>query len=176
MNILLQIISVFWLFLPAGIANMTIFLSRNINILNKPVNKKLIGEHKTYKGFVVGVGIAIIAVYLQAIISNYINSEYLIIDYQAVNLLLVGFLLGSGAVLGDLTKSLFKRRKGISPGHSWPPWDEIDFSIGAVLFLSLYIIIDYYLMILAVIVFGIISLAGSYIGYLFGLRKKSEIL
>ena len=176
MNILSQIISVLWLFLPAGIANMTIFLSRNINILSRPVSKKWIGEHKTCKGFVIGIGIAIVVVYLQAILSRYFNPNYLIVDYQAVNLLLVGFLLGVGAILGDLTKSFFKRKRGIKPGHSWPPWDEIDFSIGAVLFLSLYILIDCYLMILTVIVFGIISLAGSYIGYLLGLRKKSEVL
>jgi CDP-2,3-bis-(O-geranylgeranyl)-sn-glycerol synthase len=176
MNILLQITSVFWLFLPAGIANMAIFLSRKINILNKPVNKKLFGDHKTYKGFVVEIGIAIVVVYIQAILSKNINPNYLIVDYQAVNLLLLGFLLGSGAVLGDLTKSFFKRKRGISPGHPWPPWDEIDFSIGAVLFLSLYIVIDIYSMMLAVIVFGIISLTGSYVGFLLGLREKGEIL
>ena len=174
-SLILQIIRVFWLFLPAGVANMTIFLSKRINILDKPINTKLFGDHKTYKGFVVEIIMAIIVVYFQAILSQYMDQKYLIINYQSVNLLLVGFLLGFVATMGDLTKSFFKRKRGIKPGHPWPPFDEIDFSIGAILFLSLYFQIDYQLIILTIIVFGIVSLAGSYIGYLLKLREKIEI-
>ena len=52
-----------------------------------------------------------------------------LIDYSDFSLLF-GFLLGSGAILGDLVGSYFKRREEIKEGESWKPWDQLDFVIG----------------------------------------------
>jgi CDP-2,3-bis-(O-geranylgeranyl)-sn-glycerol synthase len=45
--------------------------------------------------------------------------------------------MGSGAILGDLIKSFFKRRIGIKPGEKWIFFDQVDYAIGALLFTSL---------------------------------------
>jgi CDP-diglyceride synthetase len=38
---------------------------------------------------------------------------------------------------GDAVKSFFKRRLGITPGKSWFPFDQLDFVLGAILFVSI---------------------------------------
>jgi CDP-2,3-bis-(O-geranylgeranyl)-sn-glycerol synthase len=42
--------------------------------------------------------------------------------------------MGLGTAVGDAVKSFFKRRVGIAPGASWPVFDQIDFLLGAYLF------------------------------------------
>jgi CDP-2,3-bis-(O-geranylgeranyl)-sn-glycerol synthase len=45
--------------------------------------------------------------------------------------------MGVGAGVGDAVKSFFKRRIDIEPGASWPVFDQLDFFLGAYLFVSL---------------------------------------
>jgi CDP-2,3-bis-(O-geranylgeranyl)-sn-glycerol synthase len=45
------------------------------------------------------------------------------------------FLLATGALVGDMVKSFFKRRAGIERGGKWPLVDQYDFVAGAFLFL-----------------------------------------
>jgi len=58
-----------------------------------------------------------IAFYLQVLLYPYV-SEYTFFDYTEVNILIIGFLFGFGALLGDLVESFFKRRIGIESGKS----------------------------------------------------------
>ena len=50
---------------------------------------------------------------------------------------LLGALLGFGAMTGDAVKSFFKRQRGIPPGKSWFPFDQLDFVVGGLLFAAL---------------------------------------
>ena len=43
--------------------------------------------------------------------------------------------LGLAALVGDMVKSLVKRRLGYKPGAMFQPWDGIDYMIGAILFM-----------------------------------------
>ena len=43
----------------------------------------------------------------------------------------LGLALGIGALGGDALKSLVKRARGIAPGKSWVPFDQLDFAVGA---------------------------------------------
>ena len=54
-------------------------------------------------------------------------------DYS--NWLVFGFLMGFGALMGDLVKSFFKRRVGIEPGCKFVPFDQIDFVFGSLAFI-----------------------------------------
>jgi len=63
---------------------------------------------------------------------NNIFAEISLVDYS--NWLLFGFLMGFGALLGDMTKSFFKRRLGYAPGKPFIPFDQLDFVVGALLF------------------------------------------
>src|SRR5581483_10209 len=62
-----------------------------------------------------------------------------VIDYRDIDALIVGSLMGLGAMLGELPNSFVKRQLGIAPGaHARGPrrvvfylWDQVDLLCGA---------------------------------------------
>lgn len=162
-----MIFELFWFFLPAGFANMTPKLVSKINFLNKSISNKLFGSHKTWRGLIFGVLAAMVIIYLQRLIG--INS---IIDYDSVNVFLLGFLLGFGAILGDVVKSFFKRRVGIKPGEPWVPLDQVDWIIGALLLTIFYVPLSVLEMLIILIMFGILHPIINYISYLLKIQKN----
>ena len=139
----------FWLFilkcsylmLPAYFANMAPVMVKRVNFLAYPVdfgreiNKKpVFGRNKTFRGLFFGVLFAVIISYLQFVGHN---TEFLrsISFFGYDNWLMFGFLMGIGALIGDLIKSFFKRRAGIKPGNKFIPFDQSDFVIGALIFI-----------------------------------------
>ena len=177
-SVLSVIISSFWLFLPAGIANMAPVFFAKVPFLAMPIdfNKKLwgapiFGSHKTYRGFLVGVIFAIATVYLQKLIYPE-PSGYTLVDYSSVNGLGLGFLMGLGALGGDLVKSFFKRRLKIPSGWVWAPFDQIDWIIGALLLSSIVIDFDKKYVFAAIILFGLLHPIVNLIGY--SLKIKSN--
>ena len=80
-----------------------------------------------------GVIFSIIVAYIQFLLYGVEFFNVIsFIDYN--NWLLFGFLMGSGALTGDLIKSFFKRRLGLKPGAKFIPFDQTDFVIGALVF------------------------------------------
>ena len=171
-KLFVSIIQVIILFLPAGIANIAPVLVKKINFFNKPISEKLFGLHKTYRGFIFGIIAAIIIIYLEYLLSPFIDSKYLLVNYSSINLAWLGFLLGFGALFGDLAKSFFKRRMDISPGKTWPFFDQLDYIVGAVLFVSFYLYIPGEINLLAIILFGLLHPITNYLGFLVGLKKN----
>lgn len=173
-EIYIKIFQVFLLLLPAGLANMTPPLFKKINFLNYPIDfgiyfrgRRLLGDNKTFRGLFFGVAIAIIGTYLQKLFYPVIL-KHSIIDYSNINFFLLGFLLGLGALFGDLIGSFFKRQLRIAPGGSFIPFDQIDWIIGALFFLNFYVRTEMILNFLAILLFFIlhifVKLAGFYIG------------
>ena len=122
-----------YLMIPCYIANMVPVLVRKLP-WDIPVDfglkwrgKSILGSHKTWKGLICGVFAALFGGILMR--SIYWPFNFSVIHWS----LLTGF----GALVGDMVKSFFKRRFRIPPGRPWIPFDEIDFSIGALLFGSL---------------------------------------
>jgi len=138
LNIILQGL---YFMLPAYFANMAPVVVRNIfKKLTFPLdfnktlkNKPLFGKNKTFRGLIFGVLFAIIIAYLQFLFfNNNIFVNISIIDYS--NWILIGLLMGFGAIFGDLIESFVKRRLNYEPGKPFVPWDQIDFVIGALIF------------------------------------------
>jgi CDP-2,3-bis-(O-geranylgeranyl)-sn-glycerol synthase len=127
-----------WFMLPAYAATIIPFYARKINFLNYPINRKIFGENKTYRGFFFGISWAIFIAYLQVELYKkyFVVKALSIVFYDQINYLLFGFLLGFGTLFGDLIKSFFKRRLKIKEGKSWFPFDNIDYVIGALFFVS----------------------------------------
>lgn len=136
------ILKAFYLMIPAYFANMSPVLFRKVNFLDYPVdfNKKfrgnpILGSHKTFRGFFFGTLIGILVCYLQYLLySNGYLRDVALVDYS--NWLLLGFLLGFGALFGDSVKSFFKRRFDVNPGKRFIPWDQLDYSVGSIAFMS----------------------------------------
>ena len=131
----------FYLMLPAYFANMAPVIVKRIDFLAFPVDfsktlgkKPILGKNKTFRGLIFGIVFAIIISYLQFLMQNAgFFRSISFADYK--NWALLGFLMGLGALTGDLVKSFFKRRLSINPGEKFIPFDQTDFVIGALIFI-----------------------------------------
>src|SRR3989338_10836708 len=160
-----------YFFLPAYVANMAPILLRWIPFANRPVSKRLFGENKTWRGLLVGTLAGGLIFALQKWAHQQGFQELALIDYNDFSLLL-GFLLGLGALLGDLVKSYYKRKAEIAPGRPWIPFDQIDFVIGALVVGFLVYVPPIEVVLVLLVVSPVLHLLVNYIGYLLGINKK----
>ncbi len=177
-----KIIIGIWYLLPAIIGNMAPLFARIIfkHRFTTPVDfnmkfkgKPIFGSHKTYRGFVAGVICAVLTAYVQRY--YYFRPSILrisLINYYEVNMLLWGFLMGFGALFGDLVKSFVKRRINVKAGKSWIPFDQIDFIFGALLFTFPIAFPPTDLVILMFVLGPFITLLVSRIGYWLKIRRS----
>ncbi len=172
MGFWLLVVSSLYFFLPAYFANMAPDLLKRIPFLGKPIWKKKLGKAKTWRGIVVAVLAGILVFWLQKYLFEF-NFFYNIslIDYGDFSLLL-GFLLGFGAILGDLVKSYFKRRAGIKPGVSWKPWDQLDFVIGGLVLSWLVYVPRVGVVAVLLVLSPFLHLLFCRIGYWLGVKKN----
>jgi len=96
--------------------------------------KRLVGDGVTWGGFMSGTTLAIITCLIQFYVAK---DRFPLSDATAFDAALLGFLLGFGALFGDMVESFFKRRLGIKRGTPLPLLDQWDFLIGALVFSSL---------------------------------------
>jgi len=156
-------------------------LFKKVKFLNYPLdfgkkwkNKPILGNHKTWRGIFFGVIVSIIIVALQKLmfIKFQFFQEASIIDYTQFNFVLLGFLLGFGALLGDSVESFFKRRQNIKSGKPWIPWDQLDFVIGSLLFLSIVYSPSWQVILALLITVPFLHIATNHIGYYVGINKS----
>jgi CDP-2,3-bis-(O-geranylgeranyl)-sn-glycerol synthase len=83
--------------------------------------QRILGDNKTIRGFVGGFGVGIIVGAFESV-------------FVSQNLLFVAILASLGALIGDLVGAFVKRRLRITPGGSLPVLDQLDFVVGAILF------------------------------------------
>jgi CDP-2,3-bis-(O-geranylgeranyl)-sn-glycerol synthase len=180
-----DILLVLWLFVPAAIANGSPVFAAKLPVLrhwNTPVDlgasyrgKRILGDHKTWRGLIIGMVVATITLYFQHLVAGHIVSlQHLTqgLDYQQAPLLILGPLFGLGALGGDAVKSFFKRLLHIQPGKSWFPFDQLDYIIGACLAVLAYIQLSLAQYLWALAVWLFIHVASVYIGYLLHLRER----
>ena len=93
----------------SNVLHMVVVKKNYINHLKHPVSRKLFGENKTWRGFV-------IVPFSNAIILHIINTLcYWSLKYA----FFLGFVLGLAYVVFELPNSFVKRRLGILPGASF---------------------------------------------------------
>lgn len=164
------ILETFWLFLPAGVANVVPVLAARYHILStlaRPIHEETLGKHKTWRGVILGIIFGSIASSIQYFV--YPAFPYLTLPAA----LSAGAALGAGALLGDIAKSFFKRRLQIPPGRSWPPFDQIDFIVGALMVAGTFFPLTFTHIAVAVVMYGIFSWLTSAIGVI--LKIKSSL-
>src|SRR5579872_1332825 len=173
-----------WFFAPAGIANLAAFVAGKIKIFKKfnyPVDcyqkiqgKRILGNHKTFRGFVAAIIAGILFCSLEVWISEHVHMirQLVWLNYSAVNPVILGAFFGFGALFGDSVKSFFKRLKNVPPGESWFPFDQIDYIVGGVAFSLFYIQLPFTNYIILFIVWFLMHPLTTFIGYLFKLRHK----
>ena len=179
-----DLILVFWFFWPGGLANLAAFysgklpylkeLSHPIDFNKKFRGKRIFGAHKTIRGFLVGILVATVTVSLEVYFYEHFSlvRDWISLDYSKLNPLLLGFLLGFGALAGDAIKSFFKRQMDIPPGKSWFPFDQIDYIAGVIVFTAFYIQLTMMQYILLCVMWFAIHPFSTVMGYFFKQRDE----
>ena len=166
------VIQSMYFFLPAFFANMAPEFVKKIPLLNYPVWEREFGTNKTWRGLVVASLMGVLIFSLQKYLFKFgFFYNLSIIDYADFSLIF-GFLLGFGAILGDLVKSYFKRKYGFKPGQSWKPWDQLDFVIGALVLSWLMFVPGIEVVVTLLVVSPFLHMLICYIGYSLGIKKN----
>lgn len=136
---LIALLSALWIMLPAYVPNSAAALFGG----GMPIDggrthrdgRRILGDGKTWRGFVLGVATGIVIGILQIWVRQLMGWEVL----PALTVQVV-VLLATGALLGDLVKSYFKRRLGRERGAPWPVADQYDLVAGA---FAMVLVFDY---------------------------------
>ncbi len=171
-----------WFFLPAGIANATPVFAKKVPLLNRwttPLDfgkswrgKRLFGANKTWRGLVFGTLVGALTSLIIYLAYPDAAHQLDFAENQLLRMLLLGGLLGVGALLGDSIESMVKRQLGIAPGEPWFPFDQIDYIIGGLVFSSLLVTLEPLQNVTILLVYFGLHLVSSYIGYLLNLKDK----
>ncbi|HVL86677.1 MAG TPA: CDP-2,3-bis-(O-geranylgeranyl)-sn-glycerol synthase [Candidatus Thermoplasmatota archaeon] len=125
-----------WLMLPAYVANMTPVATGGgtpIDFGRTFRGTPLFGPGKTWRGLAAGIAAGVATAALLNVAAPATGGA--LPGFGAgPAYLFTGLALASGALVGDLVKSFFKRRAGRPRGSSWFPFDQLDFVAGALLF------------------------------------------
>jgi CDP-2,3-bis-(O-geranylgeranyl)-sn-glycerol synthase len=122
-----RLVSLFAFMAPAYAANLAPPFARFWRGWNPPLARRTLGSHKT----VVGTAAGLVAALAVAAAQAPLGAPALLAGVRPW--WLHGALCGVGALGGDVVKSWLKRRRGISPGGPWLPWDQLDFQLGALI-------------------------------------------
>ena len=134
-----------------------------------------IGDGVTWRGFIAGTIIGT----LTGAVQGYFGPELMqtfgqyIITPIATDLhsgIMIGFLLGFGALLGDALGSFIKRRMGIGRGKPAPLLDQLDFIIVALILVSFVVELNLLCVVLAIILTLFIHLIANTGAYLLGMK------
>lgn len=174
-----------WFFLPAGLANMIPIIVAKLPVIkywDAPIDcgktyrgKRLLGSHKTWRGLVSGIILATLTLWVQQmLVAHYAELQNLThqVDYASLPVLIVGPLFGIGALGGDALESFFKRQKGVAPGHGWFPFDQTDYIIGGALATAPYVRLSILQYVELLILWLIVHLIASYIGFLLHFKER----
>ncbi len=134
------ILQALWLMLPAYLANMApVFVGGGAPIDGGRIWKDgnpILGPGKTWRGLLLA---PLVAAVLVIVLDWIARAGYLdgvgVVSFGGPAIAFVfGYILGLGALVGDAVKSFFKRRRDRERGAPWPPFDQLDFVVGTLVF------------------------------------------
>lgn len=137
--------------------------------------QRLFGAHKTWRGFVVGIIAATVALWIQQLLIGalpWLAQLTTQINYAHLPTLILGALFAIGALAGDAIESFFKRRRGIPPGHSWFPFDQIDYIVGGAIATLPFVMLSIWQYVWLVVLWLGVHLLSTYVGWKLGLKDK----
>ncbi|MEA3490015.1 MAG: CDP-archaeol synthase [Candidatus Omnitrophota bacterium] len=183
-----------WYLLPAALGNHNASCGNRLplpEVIKKPLEKlavpvdsgktlngrEIFGKNKTWRGLVVGVITGILVAGIQALL--FFNSDFFknntVIDYGQFNFILIGALMGGGALLGDLIESFIKRRLGKPSGKTWFPWDQADWIIGAILLSSIVYVPPAEVAVVTILLYIGVHLCSDRVVCRLGIKKREEV-
>ena len=119
--------------------------------------QRILGAHKTVRGLFSGIVAGSIVGLAESSVDN--------------RLLLGGFMIALGAVLGDLLGAFFKRRLRIKPGDPLPIVDQLDFVLGGLLLGQVFFHMNWISVFIVILVTPPIHLGTNYGAFKLGLKR-----
>jgi len=157
----------------SGLASLAIPIDRGI----KWRGREILGKNKTWRGLLVGMITGVLAAGIQAIL--FFNVDFFkkntLVDYGAVNFALLGFLMGSGALFGDLVKSFIKRMLNKPSGKPWFPWDQLDWIAGGIILSSIVYVPPAGIALVTAVLYVGVHLCSDRIVCRMGIKKREEV-
>jgi CDP-2,3-bis-(O-geranylgeranyl)-sn-glycerol synthase len=176
-SVIIPLLSGVWIMLPAYVPNPVAAAAGGGAPIDRGINfrdgKRVFGDGKTWRGFLVGVTAGISVGILQILTQAYAGWAFL--PPQTV---LSVCLLASGALLGDLVKSFFKRRLGKRRGESWLIADQYDLVAGAFLLVILFnfpwfvSVMTIPILIIIIVITPLLHRMANLIGYAIGVKEE----
>lgn len=167
-----------WLMLPAYLPNPSAVLTGG----GTPIDfgrrfadgRRILGDGKTFRGLFFGTLSGMIGGSIENFLAPHLGMPSFG-DFP--EFLIVIFSLSFGAMLGDITKSFFKRRLGFERGEMFPIADQLDFVIGA-LFLCYLLAPSWFslnftkeVIITVILITPVLHLSVNFIGYKIGKKN-----
>ena len=189
------IFSCLWYLLPAALGNHNASCGNRLMVPGRvkrvlakiagPIDagakwqgKDVLGRNKTWRGLAVGIVTGILVAGVEALL--FFNTDFFkrntIVDYGSVNFILLGALMGGGALIGDLVESFIKRRLNKPSGKPWFPCDQIDWIIGAIALSSIVYIPSLKEAITTVVVYTCVHLCSDRVVFWMGIKKREEVI
>jgi CDP-2,3-bis-(O-geranylgeranyl)-sn-glycerol synthase len=165
------IIKSVYFFLPVYFANMAPVILKKLPALNQPVWERKLGKNKTWRGIVVAIVMGTLIFYLQKVAYQNGFTSIALIDYTDFSIML-GFLMGLGAIVGDMVGSYYKRKANIAPGKPWPVYDQLDFVVGAFAFSFIVYIPPAEMFLVILILSPLLHVLFNLIGYWLKFKKN----
>ena len=172
------LVEAIWLILPAYAANgltPILGLRKGLHTIDggrKFRSQPLFGEGKTWEGLLFGaiMGGFIGLVEMLAYPSLPFSTSPVPLNIVTMTPLL-GFLLGLGAMLGDLGGSFIKRRLRIARGRPVPILDQLDFLAGALLFSLILVRLEAGWIVLLAFITFLVHIVANMMAYLLKIKK-----
>lgn len=176
-SIALAALAACWIMLPAWLPNPIAALFGG----GRPIDGgrvladgyRVLGNGKTWRGFAAGVlaglALGVVQIWVQGFPLPFALPPQTPLTVAA---------LAVGALLGDMTKSFFKRRLGKDRGAAWPVVDQYDLVVGAFVLLALvdprWILANVTLSVLAFIVIltPLLHRVFNLIGFAAGIKEE----
>lgn len=161
-------IELFYAMIPAYVANMAPVFARCIKSKARLdfgftfKGQPIFGAHKTWKGLIMGT-------LLGTLTGVLLSQFYWPIPVEPLKWSLA---VSFGALAGDAIKSFFKRQMRIKSGKSWVPFDQIDFTIGALTFGSLIYFPGVLNALIIVIVSALAHIAVNHVAFYLKIRGE----
>ena len=126
---------------------------------NKNLGKnRILGDGKTFEGVAIGLSVGAL-------------SSYIISLLVPTFIFTAGFMVSSFTVIGDIVSSFVKRRLGKPRGSLWFPVDQYDFIVSSYIILSFYIKINFWAMLIFLVLTYFIHRGANLLAYRLKLKK-----
>jgi CDP-2,3-bis-(O-geranylgeranyl)-sn-glycerol synthase len=159
------ILSSFAIIMPAYIANSMPVLSRGKRPIDLGRNftdgRRILGDGKTFEGTALGL-----------FFGTLVGTGYTLLTGSPSAYILFSFMLSLGALVGDMAGAFIKRRMNIPRGAPAPVLDQLDFVVGALIFLSPFYPITWEQVIFVILVTPPIHLFTNYLAYRLKLKPN----